>query len=89
MSATVDMRIQEIASEALEKGLAGYEARHPRTQGTLQGAVVVLRNADGAILAEVGGRRLYGAKRAAYTDYNRATDALRQPGSAMKPFVYG
>lgn len=53
-----------------------------------QGAVVVLRNIDGAILAEVGGREVYESKRASYTDYNRATDAMRQPGSAMKPLVY-
>jgi penicillin-binding protein 1A len=37
---------------------------------------------DGAIRAMVGGRN-YGA-----SGFNRATDAVRQPGSAFKPFVY-
>jgi penicillin-binding protein 1A len=54
----------------------------------VQGAVVILRNEDAAILAESGGRRVHGGRRATYTDFNRVTQALRQPGSAMKPFVY-
>src|SRR6185295_16536225 len=37
---------------------------------------------DGAVRAMVGGRS-YGL-----SPYNRATDAMRQPGSAFKPFVY-
>ena len=37
---------------------------------------------DGAIRAMVGGRSY------AQSGFNRATDAVRQPGSAFKPFVY-
>jgi membrane carboxypeptidase/penicillin-binding protein len=50
--------------------------------------VVVLRNSDSAVLAEAGGRRTYKGRNTAYSDYNRVTQSLRQPGSAMKPIVY-
>ena len=56
---TVDERVQTIVNEALENGLALYEKRHPRAKGLIQGSVVVLRNADAAILAEAGGRQVY------------------------------
>jgi penicillin-binding protein 1A len=85
---TVDERVQVIVNEALENGLALYEQRHPRAKGLIQGSVVVLRNADAGILAEAGGRKIYNDRPARYADYNRATESLRQPGSAWKPLVY-
>ncbi len=85
---TVDARVQTIVNEALERGLAQYEKRHPRMKGSIQGSVVVLGNADAAILAEAGGRQVYRDRDTRYSDYNRATASLRQPGSAMKPLVY-
>jgi len=85
---TVDERVQTIVNEALENGLALYETRYPGAKGLIQGSVVVLRNADAAILAEAGGRRVYKDRHTGYSDYNRATDSLRQPGSAWKPLVY-
>ena len=45
-------------------------------------ALVSLRPEDGAVLALTGGFDFYASK------FNRATQALRQPGSAFKPFVY-
>ena len=54
----------------------------------VQGSVVVLQNRDGRILAETGGRRVFNGRSASYNDYNRVTQSLRQPGSAMKAFVY-
>ena len=45
-------------------------------------AALVLVETDGAVRAMVGGRD-YGE-----SQFNRATDALRQPGSSFKPFVY-
>jgi penicillin-binding protein 1A len=86
--ATIDDRIQRIANDALENGLNLYEKRHPKSAGMIQGSVVVLRNSDSAILAEAGGRRSYKGHNTAYGDFNRATQSLRQPGSAMKPIVY-
>jgi penicillin-binding protein 1A len=85
---TVDDRVQTIVNEALEKGLALYEKRHLEAKGLIQGSVVVLRNADGAILAVAGGRQLGKGRYTRYSDYNRATGSLRQPGSVWKPLVY-
>ncbi|HVJ47060.1 MAG TPA: transglycosylase domain-containing protein [Luteolibacter sp.] len=48
----------------------------------IQGAVVVVENRTGAVLALVGGRN------ADESRYNRATQAYRQVGSLFKPFVY-
>jgi penicillin-binding protein 1A len=86
--ATVDQRMQTIVNEALETGLVLYEKRHPEAKGLIQGSVVVLRNADAAILAEAGGRYFYKNRYARYSDFNRATGSLRQAGSAWKPLVY-
>jgi penicillin-binding protein 1A len=85
---TVDARVQRLASDALERGLERYEERHPGARGVVQGAVVVLQNRDGRILAETGGRQVFNGRPASYSDYNRVTRSLRQPGSAMKPIVY-
>jgi penicillin-binding protein 1A len=85
---TVDRRVQAVVNDALEKGLARYEKRHPRGKGQIQGSVVVLRNADAAILAEAGSRKVYNGRLNVYSDYNRVTDSARQPGSAMKPLAY-
>jgi len=85
---TVDHRIQHLANVALENALKVYEKRHPQSVGLIQGSVVVLRNSDSAILAETGGREVYKGRSNTYSDYNRATQSKRQPGSAMKPFVY-
>jgi penicillin-binding protein 1A len=86
--ATVDARVQHIVSQALEHGLEAYEKRHPKAKGIIQGSIVVLRNSDASILAETGGRQFYNQRAASYSDFNRATQSLRQPGSAMKPIVY-
>jgi penicillin-binding protein 1A len=48
----------------------------------VEGALVALAPADGAILALVGGFDFYRSK------FNRAVDARRQPGSSFKPFIY-
>ena len=48
----------------------------------LQGAFIALDPRTGAVRALVGGRDFDDSK------FNRATQALRQPGSAFKPIVY-
>jgi len=88
IDSTVDVRVQRMASDALEHGLQRYEQRHGGARGVVQGAVVVLKNRDGSILAETGGRQVYQGRATTYSDFNRARTALRQPGSAMKPIVY-
>lgn len=84
---TVDARVQAIASDALDHGLERYERRHRGTP-LVQGAIVVLRNSDGSVLAEVGGRQRFRGRPSTYSDFNRARRSMRQPGSAMKPMVY-
>jgi len=80
--------VQQIVTQGLEHGLLLYEKRHPGAKGLIQGSVVVLRNRDASILAEAGGRQIYQDRSASYSDLNRVTQSLRQPGSAMKPIVY-
>ncbi len=74
---TLDGRLQTQAEKILAKHLEKAGAKLKVEQG----AVVVL-NTDGAVRAMVGGKD-YGE-----SQFNRATQALRQPGSAFKPFVY-
>ncbi len=74
---TVDMGIQQAADDAVQNTLRQYGKSYRVSQSA---AVVV--SPDGAVRAMVGGRD-YGE-----SQFNRATDALRQPGSSFKPFVY-
>ncbi|MFB0612789.1 transglycosylase domain-containing protein [Aurantiacibacter poecillastricola] len=60
---------------------AATTAIQSSTPGDTQGALVSL-DRDGAILAMVGGTDYV------TSNYNRATDAMRQPGSSWKLFVY-
>ncbi|MFQ5876981.1 MAG: PBP1A family penicillin-binding protein [Acidobacteriota bacterium] len=83
---TLDPLLQARAESILRSSLGRFERRHHRLRpmpgGVLQGALVALRPSDGSILAMVGGRD-YGR-----SQFNRATQARRQPGSLFKPFVY-
>jgi len=85
IDSTLDPMIQQAATESLEKGLAKLEAAHPHLNSSLesvQGAVVVLDPKTGSVLALVGGRDYRRSQ------FNRAVQARRQPGSLFKPFVY-
>ncbi len=97
---TLDPVAQEASEQELAQQLDAIEAgsfgtyRHetyPEVSGTpaesgetqyLQGAVIVMDASSGEVHALVGGRDFADSK------FNRATQALRQPGSAFKPFVY-
>ena len=74
---SLDMNIQRRTESVIETMLRQHGNDYDAEQG---GAVVM--DIDGAMRAIVGGRD-YGA-----SQFNRATDALRQPGSAFKPYVY-
>jgi penicillin-binding protein 1A len=74
---TLDPRLQSAAEAALADTLRRYGQR----AGVGEGALVAM-SPDGAVRAMVGGVDY------ARSQFNRATDALRQPGSAFKPFVY-
>ena len=74
---TLDSRVQKAAEAAVEWALAGEGAERDATQ-----AALVALAPDGAVRAMVGGRNYQASQ------FNRATQARRQPGSAFKPFVY-
>jgi penicillin-binding protein 1A len=74
---TLDPNLQRAADLAVENSLRQYGREYNAHQ-----AAVVLMDVDGSVRAMVGGRD-YGA-----SQFNRATDAMRQPGSSFKPYVY-
>ncbi|SLN57966.1 transglycosylase domain-containing protein [Roseisalinus antarcticus] len=75
---TLDPAIQAAAEDAL---VHIFETRISEGPGA-QAAIVVM-SADGAVRGMVGGRNI-----TASGAFNRATQALRQTGSAFKPFIY-
>ena len=80
---SLDLHLQGLAQEALERGLARVqEAIKKRTTLPVQGSLIAIEPASGKVVALVGGRS-YGR-----SQYNRVTQARRQPGSTFKPFVY-
>src|SRR6266498_1317797 len=81
---TVDLDLQRAAYAAVSKQLAALDKVEAKrfAPGTLQAALVAMNARTGEIEAMVGGRD-YGK-----SQLNRVTDALRQPGSVFKPFVY-
>lgn len=73
---TLDQNLQQQAERILEEELKKAEGKN-----VSQGAIVVLDKL-GAVKAMVGGINYNKSQ------FNRAVQALRQPGSAFKPFVY-
>ena len=90
---TIDATLQHAATQALAAGLQRVEGRADYRHETfahhakgstnyLQGMIVAIDPATGNVLALVGGRNY------AQSPFNRAVNAVRQPGSAFKPLVY-
>ena len=83
---TINEELQGYAENAVRTGLAGIEARHSGKKRTpsipLQAALVAVEPSSGHILAMVGGRDYRESQ------FNRAWQAVRQPGSAFKPLIY-
>ena len=82
---TLDYTMQKAAERAVHKGVRNLAERMKRRglpDDRLQAALVCLDVNRGEILALVGGRDYD------QSPFNRATMALRQPGSAFKPLVY-
>jgi penicillin-binding protein 1A len=73
----LDTNLQKAADAAVENQLRQFGEEYNAHQ-----ADAVLMDVDGSVRAMVGGRD-YGA-----SQFNRATDAMRQPGSSFKPYVY-
>jgi 1A family penicillin-binding protein len=83
---TVDLDMQKEAETEIARGIADIEKRQkqkdPDESNPLQAALVALDPHTGEVRAMVGGRDFE------QSNFNRATQAKRQPGSAFKPFVY-
>ncbi len=99
---TLDLDMQKAAEESMEKALAEFDLKaakewerklaeeqaagiDPPTISTsppapIQGAFIMMDVKTGAIRAMIGGR--------GDSQFNRATQAVRQPGSTFKPFVW-
>jgi penicillin-binding protein 1A len=73
----LDINIQRAMDTALNESLRQFGRDYNVTQGAM-----VLLEPNGVIRAMTGGRD-YGE-----SQFNRATDSLRQPGSSFKPYVY-
>jgi penicillin-binding protein 1A len=76
---TIDFAMQKKAEEAVVNGV---EMINKRVKPGVQAALVAIDMRNGHIKALVGGTDFW------ETQFNRATMAVRQPGSAFKPFVY-
>jgi penicillin-binding protein 1A len=74
---TIDIELQRAAQRLVNESLIANGANYDVTQ-----AAVVTMAPDGAVRAIVGGNNYE------QSQFNRATDALRQSGSSFKPFVY-
>jgi len=84
---TLDSGLQEAAQQAVAANLDRLERQHPSLRRhtadrQLESSLVALDPRSGAIVAMVGGRDYVSSQ------FNRAADAERQPGSAFKPLVY-
>ena len=84
---TLNYRLQLAAENAVNDGLSALSQRMRMRKGQIaesdpQAALISLDLASGGILAMVGGKDFSASR------FNRATMALRQPGSAFKPFIY-
>jgi penicillin-binding protein 1B len=82
---TLDTIMQRSAEQALDEGIGalGRKYKHVRTAKTrLEGTVITIQPGTGYVKALVGGRNY------SKTQFNRAIQARRQPGSLFKPFVY-
>ncbi|MDR1522981.1 MAG: transglycosylase domain-containing protein [Endomicrobium sp.] len=86
---TLDMQAQISAEKAVEQSLVKFDEerikifeKENKEPIKIQGALIALDPKNGAIRAMVGGRNFKESQ------FNRATQAKRQAGSAFKPFVY-
>jgi penicillin-binding protein 1B len=82
---TLDTMMQRSAEQALDGGIESLNKRysHLRKSATpLEGVILTIQPGTGYVKALVGGRNY------SKTQFNRAIQARRQPGSLFKPFVY-
>lgn len=79
---TLNVNMQKAARDAVARGLKELEERQGYDTGLVQGALLCMDARTGAVKAMVGGRDF------TKSEFNRATQSRRQPGSAFKPLIY-
>lgn len=79
---TLDPVVQEKAVAAVMEGITRWRKRHPGKAQTPQAALVAVETETGRVKALVGGTAYLRSQ------FNRVTQARRQPGSAFKPIIY-
>lgn len=79
---SIDPDLQKAAYDIVNKRLEKLSKFFPKKADNLNAALVAIRPKTGEIVAMVGGKNYL------ENQFNRATDAMRQPGSVFKPFVY-
>jgi penicillin-binding protein 1B len=79
---TIDTQLQEIAEQAVAEQITKLDKIYSKKGKTIQATLVSIDPHTGQILALVGGRNYRESQ------FNRATEAERQPGSVFKPFIY-
>ena len=87
VTTTLDPHLQQMALEAVHGGLTKLDQvlgddREEIDKEPVQAALVTVESQTGAVKAMVGGRSYH------ETEYNRAVQSQRLPGSGFKPFVY-
>ncbi|MDR3516129.1 MAG: PBP1A family penicillin-binding protein [Azospirillaceae bacterium] len=75
---TLDPRLQQAAEARIRGALQSPQA----AKGDAAQAALVTLAPDGAVRALIGGAEYHDSQ------FNRATQAMRQPGSSFKPFIY-
>ncbi|MDY0237585.1 MAG: PBP1A family penicillin-binding protein [Campylobacterales bacterium] len=80
---TIDLLMQQIGHEAVNKGIDGIKSRDKEADETkLNGALIAMKANSGEVLALVGGADY------SKSNFNRTVQSKRQPGSSFKPFLY-
>ncbi|MFI5304264.1 MAG: PBP1A family penicillin-binding protein [Nitrospiria bacterium] len=84
---TLDVEMQKMADLQLKRNLALLEKTYPYLKASdpaqeLEGCLIAVSPHTGQVVALVGGRNYQ------MNQFNRATQAHRQPGSIFKPIVY-
>jgi penicillin-binding protein 1A len=83
---TMDIDMQRVADAEVQKALTALEKRRSKraknNDAKLQASLIAIDPQTGEVRAMIGGRDFI------ESNYNRATLAKRQSGSAFKPFVY-
>ncbi len=79
---TIDLDLQKNATNAIQQGIAQWKIRQPEGGKPPQSAMICIEAETGKVLALVGGTEFKASQ------FNRATQARRQPGSSFKPIIY-